>query len=147
VHKPVPILLAITGLLLTGCSSFQVQEYVSPETSGRVLDAATRQPIEHAVIRRGSSDNDNSSALSEKGGQQMLAQDQTRSNKDGLFRLNAQKDVLTFGGGAYGAGLTFLHSDYETLRTNFPAKLIVRLNPKGPPRLDTGDIFLQPVHK
>lgn len=77
----------------------------------------------------------------------MLAQDQVHSNKEGLFHLSAQKDVLSFGGGGYGARLTLLHFDYETLRTNFPAKLIVRLSPKEPPRLDVGDVFLPPRPK
>jgi hypothetical protein len=98
--------------------------------------------IEYAVVRRAIR-RERWLALFEKA-QQMLTQGQTRSDKDGLFHLDAQKDVLAFGGGVYGATLTFLHSHYETLRTNFPAKLIVRPDPKEPPRLDAGEIFLRP---
>jgi hypothetical protein len=146
-HTHQSLLGLLATAIFTGCGSFHVQEYVAPEVDGRVLDACTGQPIQHVVIRRGSSDSNTAFPGSEKGGEQMLARVQTMSNRDGFFHLDAEKDVLTFGGGGYGASLTFLRSDYETLRTNFPPKLVVRFSPKDPPKLDAGEIFLHPLRK
>ena len=46
--------LASSALLLAGCQSSPVlsSQYISPRVKGRVLDAATGQPIRNVSIRR-----------------------------------------------------------------------------------------------
>jgi len=133
------------GIALAGCSSFHVQDYTSPQVTGRVLDASTRQPIENVTIRRISWNAGDASDSPPKGGAMMLDQDTVRSREDGSFKLSAEKDVLTFSsGGTYGVSLMLQHSGYETLRTNYPGTGVVWENPKQPPKLDVGDVFLRP---
>ena len=142
-HKSVWLSGAI--LVLSGCGTFKVQDYVSAQVSGRVLDTSTRQPIENVTVRRIPWNAGQESEIPSKGGAMLLNQDAVRTREDGTFKLSATKDVLTFSsGGSYGARLMLQHSGYETLRTNFPGTGVIWENPKQPPKLDAGDIYLRP---
>ena len=141
-----PLLPAIFGaiLLLCGCQSFRMQDYVSPRITGVVLDAETGDPVPNVTVRKVSGDQSLQPESPPKGGEQMLSGDQVQTDKDGRFAMAARKDVLTFSSGsAFAVRLQFQHSRYESFRTNYSGKGITVAGPKRPPELNTGEILLR----
>ena len=141
-QRIIPAMVSLIALHC-GCHSFHVQDYVSPRVTGRVLDAETRSPVPNVTVQKVTGDQSAQSGFPPKGGEQMLASGQVHTDKDGLFEMAAEKDVLTFSGGVYLVRLQFQHSNYETLRTNYSGKHITDAGPKSPPELNAGEILMK----
>jgi hypothetical protein len=139
------------GAVLAGCSSLTGphQEYNSPRVTGRVLDAATRQPLPKADIRRlGPDEYEKQGDPSvRKGGERMAGMRTVLTDKEGRFVLESVKSFYLLVGYGVGdsVGVVIQHRGYATLRTNFTATAPSLHNFKGPPEVHAGDIFLNPA--
>jgi len=131
-------------IILCGCQSFRLQDYVSPRITGVVLDAETRDPVPNVTVRKVSGDQPSRTDSPPKGGEQLLSGDQVQTDKEGQFEMVARKDVLTFSSGsAFAVRLQFQHSHYDIFRTNYSGKSITDGGPKRPPELNAGEILLR----
>jgi hypothetical protein len=128
-----------------GCQSYNPSSYISPRVTGRVLTAGTRQPIANVKVKRVNpmaSQNDN---FSTRGGQRMESNPGTRTDAQGKFVLDAERDLTFLQQQVwYSVMVSFEHEGYQTLRTNFTVSNIVSNAPNGTPVVNAGDIFLRP---
>jgi hypothetical protein len=144
--RPDRVLLA-AACVLAGCQSSPVlnSQYISPRVEGRVLDAATRQPVTNVSIRRltpGQSELGNAPAA---GARALERAPVVRTDRDGRFDLDSERDLTLFRqAGWYSVALAFTHQGYERFVTNFTlAQAVVTSN--GEPVVNAGSILLQPA--
>lgn len=126
-----------------GCKS--VSTYISPRVTGRVLAADTRQPIPNVDVRRVNNSANQNYDDPTRGGQRMDARSGTRTDQQGAFVLDAQKDLTLLQQQVwYTVTVAFQREGYVTLRTNFTV-LQGTNAPNGVPVVNAGDILLSPV--
>jgi hypothetical protein len=137
------LLLVIPGLL--GCKSVLVSTYISPRVTGRVLAADTRQPISKVEVKRVSAPANQNYDDPAKGGRRMDALSGTRTDSQGAFVLDAEKDLTLLRQQVwYSVTVAFQREGYLTLRTNFTVTQATNA-PNGTPVVNAGDILLHPV--
>ena len=142
------LVLFLPVVFLAGCQSGGVTHYVSPEVTGRVLAADTRQPLAGATVRRGSSDQGHGSFAPPKGGQVLIEDGGVRTNADGKFVLQSKSVFALFRSpGWWSAPVMVSHSGYETFQTNYTGDNVVTNASAGPPLVDAGEILLRPLAK
>jgi hypothetical protein len=136
--------LAGLAMLLVGCESFVAQGYVSPRVTGRVLNAATREPLWNASVRRLSNTDNlgNYSSMPPRGGEMLMATGVARTDRNGNFTLAAEQVALGVVS-IISMEFEFRCAGYQTLITNFPSSLITNTVSKGPPTIHAGDILLE----
>lgn len=133
--------------VFAGCQSSPVlnSQYISPRVKGRVLDAATSQPIRNVSIRRltpGQIDAVNSPSA---GDQTLERTPAIRTDRDGRFDLDSERDLTLFRrAGWYSVTLAFTHKGYERFVTNYTLAG-AEVAPSGEPVVSAGNILLQPV--
>ena len=133
---------------LTGCQSGKFTHYVSPQVTGRVLAADTREPLAHASVQRGGADQNFGAFGPPKGGQMLMQPGAARTDADGRFVLNSKSVVAVFRQtGWVSVPVTYSHSGYITLRTNYTGANDISHTSAGVPVVNAGDILLQPLAK
>jgi hypothetical protein len=138
--------LLVAACVLAGCQSSPVlnSQYISPRVEGRVLDAATSQPIRNVSIRRlapGQTEVVSPPAVGDRTLQRSPA---IRTDRDGRFELDSERDLTLFRRtGWYSVTLAFTHKGYEQLVTNFTLVNAV-VSSNSEPVVNAGNILLQP---
>jgi hypothetical protein len=142
------LLTSLTAaVLLTACQSSPVlnSQYISPRVKGRVLDAATSDPIRNVSIRRLTPGQN--LAVNQTGpGDRALERTPTlRTDADGAFDLDSERDLtLIRRADWYSVTLAFTHKGYERFVTNYTLRDAV-IAPTGEPTVDAGKILLRPL--
>jgi hypothetical protein len=141
------LFLGATVVLLAGCGSVKGphQQYTSPAVSGRVVDAASGEPIKGARVVRLYSKPEPVNPLLKTGGEQLIADSPEITAADGTFYMKAQRSAyLLFGpSGSLTLTLRADRTGYLTLVTNLD---LVHIKPektsKGP-EVKAGDLRLR----
>jgi hypothetical protein len=142
-----PLPLLGLAVLVAGCQSSPVlnSQYISPRVTGRVLDAATSQPIRNVSVRRlapGQTVAVNTPTVGDRSLEQMHV---LRTDRDGQFDLDSERDLTLFRRtGWYSVTLAFTRKGYERFVTNFTL-VNAALTPGGEPVVNAGNILLQPL--
>ena len=140
--------LLLAAIALTGCKSVSVSNYISPRVTGRVLAADTRQPIANVRVRRVNPAADLDFDDSAKGGQKMESTGAVRTDQQGKFMLDAERDLSLFQQQVwFSVMVSFQRDGYSTLRTNFTAASSTTTAPDGAPVVNAGDILLHPASR
>jgi hypothetical protein len=138
--------LLLASITLMGCKSASVSSYISPRVSGRVLAADTRQPIANVKVKRVSPTVDQNYDDPAKGGRKMESAGGVRTDQQGRFMLDAERDLTLFQQQVwFSVMVSFQHDGYLTLRTNFTAVHATTNAPDGAPVVNAGEILLCPV--
>ena len=133
----------LAAVTLLGCKSVMVSSYISPRVTGRVLAADTRQPIANVQVRRVIPTAPASSTEPTKGGQRLEPAVGARTDQQGRFVLNAERDLTLLQQQVwYSVTISFQHEGYQTLQTNFTIANLATNAPDGPPVVNAGDILL-----
>jgi hypothetical protein len=134
------------ALALTGCKSVLVSTYISPRVTGRVLAADTRQPIANVKVKRVNPAATQNYDDPTKGGQRMESAGGVRTDPQGKFILDAERDLTLLQQQVwFSVTVSFQREGYLTLRTNFTAAHTTTNAPDGAPVVSAGDILLHPV--
>jgi hypothetical protein len=133
-------------LLAAGCKGWSVSQYVSPRVTGRVLDEATRQPIQDVQVARVQAPPRRTDEPPPKGGQLLeQARHVTRTSSTGAFVLGSEHTVAVFARVTWNSvTLSFQHSGYLPYITNLTAADATYL-PSGEPVIHMGDVLMRPV--
>jgi len=140
----------IFSLLVTlnGCQSGKFTHCVSPQVTGRVLAADTREPLAHASVQRGGTNPNFGAFGPPKGGQRLMQPGAARTDADGRFVLDSKSVLAVFRPtGWVSVPVTYSHSGYETFRTNYTGANDVSHTDAGVPVVNAGDVLLQPLAK
>ena len=112
--------------------------------TGRVLDAQTRQPVKGVAVRRIVPDYEAGTLDPVRGGEALQKLPTLHTAADGTFDLASQKSVAFFRElGWFSIELSFSHSGYETLTTNY-TRSKASASASGEPIIDAGEISLRP---
>jgi hypothetical protein len=90
--------LLLSGCFLAGCQSSPVlnSEYIAPRVTGRVMDAVTTQPIRNVSIRRLTPGQIEALGAPGAGDRSLERSPAVRTNKDGGFDLDSERDLTLF---------------------------------------------------
>jgi hypothetical protein len=139
--------LAVTVLLLAGCGSLKGphQQYTSPAVSGRVLEAATGQPLKGARVSRLTSRPEADDPFLKTAGEQLIADSPIITGTDGTFYIPAVRAAyLLFGpSGSLTLTLRAEHSGFLTLTTNLDLVKIKSEKTERGPEVRAGDLRLR----
>jgi hypothetical protein len=135
----------VFALTLAGCKSGSWGPYTSPQVSGQVLAADTREPLEGVSVSRGGTERQPKTPP--KGGELMIRKVPVRTDEKGEFVLQSERVLSIFRGSGWSqVRLRFVKPGYLTLQTNY--SLSVGTNsPAGEASLAVGQVFLQPNRK
>ena len=133
---------------LTGCQSERLTHYVSPQVTGRVLAADTREPLAHASVQRGGANPGFVAFGPPKGGQMLMQPGAVRTDADGRFVIGSKSVLAVFRQtGWVSVPVTYSHPGYETVRTNYTGANDVSHADADVPVVYAGDILLRPLGK
>ncbi len=131
---------------LTGCQSGKFTHYISPQVTGRVLAADTREPLAHAVVQRSGANQNFGAFGPPKGGQLLMQPSPVHTDADGRFVLDSKGVLAPFRQpGWMSVSIIFSHPGYETYRTNYTGANVTSHTDSGVPVVNTGDILLLPL--
>lgn len=137
--------LGFALLLLAGCESGTFNHYISPQISGRVLAADTREPLAGATVARIVPQKIGTSDLP-KGGQMLTQPPNVRTDADGRFVLDGERVFSPFRNrGWWSVPVSFSCSGYETFQKSFSGTNLTSRSEAGVPVLDAGDVLLKPL--
>jgi hypothetical protein len=140
--------LSLLLVVLSGCQSGKYTHYTSPEVTGRVLGADTRQPLAHADVQRVEPETfaEYWSFGSPKGGTLLMQPIGARTDADGRFVLNSKSVVALFQQPGWSAvAVNYRHAGYESFQTNYTGTNVTSHTEAGAPVVDVGDVLLQPA--
>jgi hypothetical protein len=133
------------AFLAGGCKGLTSAQYVSPRIEGRVLDSDSHQPIKDVHVRRVGSGNSSGVSDTPKGATRMEATPAVRTEADGRFVLDSERDIAVFGSvGWYSVTISFKHPAYEDLTETYTLDSATN-NASGEPVVKAGDILLRKV--
>ena len=133
------------AVLAAGCKGLTSAQYVSPRIEGRVLDSESHQPIKDVHVRRVGSGNSSGASDTPKGATRLEAAPAIRTDEEGRFVLDSQKDIAVFGSvGWYSIAISFKHPAYEGLTETYTLDNATN-NASGEPEVKAGDILLRRV--
>ena len=136
--------LMVAAIALVGCQSVSFSTYVSPRVIGRVLAADSREPIADVKVRRVNPAAPGNYDDPYKGGQRLSAVSSARTDAQGRFVLDAERDLTLLQQQVwFSVTVAFQHEGYLTLQTNFTAANAISNAPNGAPVVDAGDILLR----
>jgi len=137
---------AAVMLLESGCQSGKVTHYTSPQVTGRVLAADTRQPLAGVRVRRATSyqvTDDVSGPV--HGGQQMREPAPVLTDAEGRFVLDSRSVFALFRRPGWSSvSVVYSHSGYESFQTNYTGITVTNRTASGAPVIHVGDVLLQP---
>lgn len=132
-------------VLLAGCQSGGFTRYISPQISGRVLAADTRQPLAGVNIARIIPQNAEAFGPP-KGGQILIQPIGVRTDAEGRFVLDSERAFAVFRQtGWWSVPISFCCSGYESLQRNYTATNVTSHTDAGAPMIEAGDILLHPL--
>jgi len=138
--------LLLAAVALAGCKSASFSTYISPRLTGRVLAADTGQPIADVKVRRVNPAANQNYGDAAKGGQRLESASAVRTDRQGRFVLDAERDLTLLQQQVWFAvTVAFQHEGYLTLQTNFTAASVTTNAPDGAPVVNAGDILLHRV--
>jgi hypothetical protein len=138
--------LSFLLLALSGCQPGEFTHYTSPEVTGRVLAADTRQPLANATVQLGGPGQNFEPSGPPKGGQLLMQTGIAQTDAGGRFVL-ASKSVLTLfrQPGWWSVPVVFSHSGYESFPTNYTGASVTSHTAAGAPVVSAGDVLLKPL--
>lgn len=129
-------------LVLAGCQSDRFTHWVSPQISGRVLAADTRQPLVGVQVALVGADQ---MFGSPKGGQILMQPARVQTDAVGRFVLPGESVVAFFQQpGWWSVPVYFSHSGYESFQTNYAGTNVTSHSVQGMPEVKAGDVLLRP---
>jgi len=138
------VLLLLT-VALAGCQSGKFSHYISPRVTGRVLAADTHQPLPDATVRRVVPYPADGEDTAPKGGQLLTRSSGVRTDADGRFVLDGERDIALFHHPAWwSVTLSFTADGYRFYQTNYSVANLSGHSPDGEPLVNAGDILLKP---
>lgn len=144
-HAGLMLLLAV---FLNGCQWVGFNNHVTPQVSGRVLDADTHQPLAGVKVLRVLHGQVENPAAAVHGAELMQQSRPVTTDAHGEF-IFPSKSYFTFlnEAGWWSLKLSFQHDGYAAWRTNFSTADVKTTLPDGTPRVEAGDILLKPLPK
>jgi len=140
--------LLLSAVVLAGCQSGKFSHYISPRVTGRVLAADTGKPLAGASVQRVRPVETTGEGTPPKGCQLLTQPSAKRTDTDGRFVLESENVVTPFRHRGWNSvTVTFGHSGYNRLQTNFTIASFKERSAAGEPLVNAGDILLQPVAK
>ena len=137
--------IAALALFVGGCQSGKFTHYTSPQVTGRVLAADTRQPLAGASVRRIEANQITEPSGPTHGGELMMQPAPVRTDADGRFVLDSKSVVALFRHpGWLSVAVAFSHSGYQSYQTNYTGDNVTSHTAAGAPVVNAGDILLQP---
>ncbi len=137
--------LLLFAVALAGCQSVKFTHYISPRVTGRVLAVDTRQPLPDATVRRVVPYPTDGEDTAPKGGQLLMRSSGVRTDADGRFVLDGERDVALFRHPAWwSVTLSFTADGYRFYQTNYTSANLSGHSPEGEPLVNAGDILLNP---
>jgi len=138
------LLLPLIGV---GCQRLEEMNHVTPQINGRVLDAVTRQPLAGVTVQPVLPGQLPLEPSQEKGAQRLVRGRPMVTDAGGWFVVSS-RSFVAWRQQASGSGpISFSRFGYYTLQTNFVSGPAVSFLTNGVPRLDAGNILLQPLRK
>ena len=137
--------LLIPLFALVGCKTHSVSQYTSPQTTGRVLDLQTHQPIKNVQVRRITA-NDSQKPLDPPKGAQLMGQPSAvQTAADGTFVLDSQRSIAVLRKLSwYSVSLAFHHPAYQQFSATYTLTNSINTS-AGEPLVITGDVMLAPL--
>ena len=133
------------AVLAGGCKTVTATLYVSPRIEGRVLDSDSHQPLKDVHVRRVDSGNNSGVSDTPKGATRLETAPAIRTDEEGKFVLDSQKDIAVFGSvGWYSVTISLKHPAYEDLTEIYTIDNATN-NASGEPVVKAGDILLRRV--
>ncbi|HOX55599.1 MAG TPA: hypothetical protein P5205_05640 [Candidatus Paceibacterota bacterium] len=140
--------LGLAVLAVGGCKSRPLSVCVSPRVTGRVLAADTLQPLAGVKVIRNERTGEPRTTEPGKGGAALQARKEVRTDRDGLFVLEAERVLSPLGGGGwFSVDLLFERAGYERFKTNYSILNLSTNSWKDESALSAGDILLPPARK
>jgi hypothetical protein len=141
-------LLLQLSVLSNGCQWVGFNNHVTPQVSGRVLDADTRQPLAGVKVLRVLHGQVENPSTPEYGAQLLQQERPVTTDVRGEFVFSS-RSYFTFLNEAnwWELKLAFQSSGYETWQTNFSTADVKTNLPNGTPLVEAGDILLKPLPK
>lgn len=140
--------LGWVAFLVLGCDSVRGphQETVLPAVRGRVVDAATLEPVRGARVRRLAGSTDARTAAPQHGGAVLQAPAPARTDREGRFSLGVVRGgyLLFEQTPPLMIGLTFEHPRYQSFSTNVDLVLVPPVPTASGPEVDLGELRLYP---
>lgn len=140
--------LGLLACLWSGCDSLKGpnQSYIAPAVEGRVVDAASGEPLSDARIQRYLGKPTKSNPLSEKGAQRLLVVPTLNSDADGRFRIAPVRGgyLLLSQPGVFEFTLVVRQSSHQTLTTNIDLLKIKPIKTNNVSTVFVGDLPLEP---
>ena len=139
------IAFVLLALVLAGCASWRFGPYVSPQVTGRVLAADTREPVTGVTVSRGRGEQP--LEWPPKGAELLMRKAPTRTDRDGRFELASEQILALISWGGWSTvRLTFQCAGYERFRTNYSARA-PSFSQAGEPLVNVGDVVIKPVRE
>jgi hypothetical protein len=136
----------LAAVALAGCQSTSFTSYLTPRVTGRVVAADTRQPIADVKVKRVNPAANQDYDDPAKGGQKMESAGGVRTDPQGRFVLDAERDLTLLHQQVWvSVTIAFQREGYLTLRTNFTYANVTTNAPDGAPVVNAGDILLRPA--
>ena len=133
------------ALALTGCQAGKYSHYISPRVTGRVLAADTGQPLAGVGVRRVVPMVAAGEDTAPKGGQLLMQPSARRTDADGRFVIDGERDIALFRHPAWwSVTLSFTADGYRFFQTNYTSVNLSGRSPEGEPLINAGDILLKP---
>jgi len=137
-----PLLFAVA---LAGCQSGKLSHYISPQVTGRVLAADTSRPLADVRVRRVVPMATSGEDTPAKGSQLLMQPSGVRTDADGRFVLDGERDIALFRHAAWwSVTLSFTSDGYRFFQTNYTSANLSGHSSEGVPLVKAGDILLQP---
>ena len=139
------VFMLLLAVVSTGCQPGQFSYYISPQVTGRVMAADTRQPLADVKVQRVVPYQNPDSFSPPKGGQILMQRTHTTwTDGNGGFVLASENIITPFRRPNWSkVTVTFECSGYENFRTNFNAADFKDRSPEGEPLVPAGDVLLR----
>jgi len=126
-----------------GCKTHSPSQYVSPQVTGRVVDAETKQPLAEVKVQRVKPGQAHRPDPTLKGGQIMQdAPVVVVTDAEGRFVVDSESTLVLFRKiNWHSVSLSFQREGYGQLTTNFTPANATEL-PNGEPEVKAGDILM-----
>ena len=136
--------LLLPGLLLVaGCSAFGPSECVTPQVTGRVLAADTRQPLAGVQVSRVVPGQNPGPPA--KGAQLLQSGRPETTAEDGCFILPGEAFVTLFRHSSWWSlRLAFQSPGYVSFQTNYSAASFTNQSDAGASIINIGNVLLKP---